>query len=233
MLDPVLNESDIYREWAPPPAWRSVVACCWEQRVVAERVQRVVPDGCGDLLFFGAGGAQVVGMADEVALPSLSAGSWIRGVRIRPEAVAATFGVEGSELRNQTVDLADVVGSRRSRALVADDVMDTWIRSIEPDARVSVAVRLVEHNTVDATATKLGLSGRQLRRIFEVNVGIGPKSFQRVLRFQRFLQRAEVGAPLASAAFEAGYSDQAHMSRDVRGLSGLTPGRLIAERVGS
>jgi AraC-like DNA-binding protein len=227
-----LNESDVYREWAPPPAWRSVVACCWEQRVVTARVQRVVPDGCGDLLLVGADAAQVVGMADEVALPSLSAGTRIHGVRIRPEAVAATFGVEASELRNQTVDLADVLGSRRSRALVIDDAMDAWIRSIEPDARAAVAVRLLERNPVDAAATMLGLSGRQLRRVFEVNVGLGPKSFQRVRRFQRFLQRAEVGAPLASAAFEAGYSDQAHMSRDVRGLSGLTPARLIAERVG-
>src|SRR5262245_48926565 len=111
MLDPVLNESDTYREWAPPPAWRSVVTCCWEQRVVAARVQRVVPDGCGDLLLLADGGAQVVGLADEVALISLAAGTWIRGVRLRPEAVAPAFGVAASELRNQTLDFADVVGA--------------------------------------------------------------------------------------------------------------------------
>ena len=231
MLGGVLNETDTYREWAPPPAWRSVVACCWEQRVGAPRVQRVVPDGCGDVLVFADGRAQVVGLADEAVLVPLDAGTWIRGVRIRPEAVAPAFGVTASELRNQTVDAADVVGARRSRALVTDAMVDAWIQSIEPDARVARAVRLLEADTVDATAVALGLSARQLHRTFDVNVGVGPKSFQRVRRFQRFLQRAETGASLASAAADAGYSDQAHMSRDVRGLSGVTPSRLIAERI--
>jgi len=232
MLGPVLNESDIYREWAPPPAWRAVVACCWEQRVAEARVQRVVPDGCADLLLRETS-AEVVGVADEAALVSLPAGTRIRGVRIRPEAVAPSFGVTASELRNRTVDATDVVGARRSRALVAEPALDDWIQSIEPDARAARAVRLLEVGTVDEAAAALGLSARQLHRIFEVNVGVGPKAFQRVRRFQRFLQRAEAGVPLASAAADAGYSDQAHMSRDVRGLSGLTPARLIAERVAS
>src|ERR1700730_9593969 len=46
----VLNESDLYREWAPPEQWRHAVACVWEQRVVTDRLQRVVPDGHADLL---------------------------------------------------------------------------------------------------------------------------------------------------------------------------------------
>src|SRR5262249_35196346 len=115
----VLNESDTYREWAPPPAWRSVVVCCWEQRVVAPRVQRVVPDGCADLLVRETGDAQIVGLADEVALVPLAAGTRIQGVRIRPEAVAPAFGVTACELRNRTVDAADVVGARHSRALLS------------------------------------------------------------------------------------------------------------------
>lgn len=230
MLDPVLNESDTYREWTPPRAWRAAVACCWEQRVASERVQRVVPDGCGDLLIFADGGAQAVGLADQVALVSLAAGTRIRGVRLRPEAVASAFGVAATELRNQSVDLADVVGARRSGSLLRDGALDAWIRSIEPDARIAAAVRLLDEETVDAAADALGLSGRQLRRVFESAVGLGPKSFQRVRRFQRFLRRAESGASLASSSADAGYSDQAHMSRDVRALSGLSPARLVAQR---
>ena len=230
MLDPVLNESDMYREWSAPPAWRTVVACCWEQRVVGERVQRVVPDGCADLLVLADGRAQVVGLADQVVLVPLPAGTWIRGVRLRPEAVAPAFDVAASELRNQTLDFADVVGARRSRALVRERALDAWIRSIEPDTRVAAAVQLLENDTVDVTAESLGLSGRQLRRVFESTVGLGPKSYQRVVRFQRFLQRAERGEPLASASATAGYADQAHMTREVRRLSGLTPALLVAER---
>jgi methylphosphotriester-DNA--protein-cysteine methyltransferase len=145
--------------------------------------------------------------------------------------VAPAFGVTASELRNRTVDAADVVGTRRSRALRTDASIDAWIGTIEPDARAAVAVGLLEHDNVEATAAALGLSVRQFRRVFECTVGLGPKSFQRVRRFQRFLQRTDAGAPLASAAFDAGYSDQAHMNRDVRDLSGLSPARLVVERV--
>jgi hypothetical protein len=51
-----LNETDAYREWDPPPAWRGMVACLWEQRATIERDQRVVPDGCADVIVsLGAG----------------------------------------------------------------------------------------------------------------------------------------------------------------------------------
>ena len=58
----VLNEADIYREWAPPPRWAHVIACCWEQRVSADRVQRVLPDGHADLLIYESGLIEVVGL---------------------------------------------------------------------------------------------------------------------------------------------------------------------------
>jgi len=225
-----LNESDTYREWAPPPAWRAVVACCWEHEVVATRVQRVVPDGRADLLIENTGAVRVVGLWDEVALPELPAGTRIRGVRLRPEAVAAAFRVDAAELRNQNVDLSDVVGSRRSRDLVDDRALDAWVRGVEPDRRAAAAVRLLERESVDATADALGLSSRQLRRLFDTHVGVGPKTFQRVLRFQRFVQHADEGVPLARAAADAGYSDQAHMSREVLRMSGVTPRHLVRER---
>ena len=74
------------------------------------------------------------------------------------------------------------------------------------------------------------MSARQLRRIVLHATGLGPKAHQRVVRLQRFLSRAEAGAGLARAAAVAGYADQAHMTREVRRLSGLSPAALLAER---
>src|SRR5947208_5485792 len=99
----VLKESDTYREWAPPEAWREVVACCWEQHVGADRVQRVLPDGHADVLLYGSGEVELVGVYDHVALPVLPRDTVIRGIRLRPEAVAAAFRVDASALRNLTL----------------------------------------------------------------------------------------------------------------------------------
>jgi AraC-like DNA-binding protein len=206
------------------------VACCWEQRVTADRVQRVVPDGRADLLIHPSGATQVVGVADEVALPELAAGTWIRGVRFRAEAVAAAFGVTASELTNLTVAGSDLFGERRARRLADSSILDRWVTSIEPEPRAVNAVRLLHSRPVEVTAEELGISVRHLRRVVVANTGLSPKRYQRVVRFQRFLAAAERGAPLATAAAAAGYADQSHLNRDVRALTAVTPRQLLAER---
>jgi AraC-like DNA-binding protein len=229
----VLNEADIYREWEPRPEWRHAVVCCWEQRVAADRVQRVLPDGHADVLIDGSGSMEIVGLHDEVALPRLPKGTWIRGVRLRPEAVAAAFRVTASSLRNLTVPAEDVLGSRRARQLVDARAFDSWIRSVEPNERTSVAVGLLAAYPpveVSDVADQLGMTARQLRRILVAEIGLPPKAYQRVVRMQRFLDVASLRADLAAAAADAGYADQSHLSREVRELSGLTPAQLLDER---
>jgi AraC-like DNA-binding protein len=231
-LDGVLNEEDIYREWAPPPAWRHAVACCWEKRVTADRVQRVVPDGHADLLMYESGAIEVVGLADEVALPTLPAGTWVQGVRIRPEAVAATFRVTASELTNRTIAGDDMFGARRARKLIDQRALDAWLTSVQPDDRTAAATRLLASLPVATAADELGITIRQLRRILVSNIGLAPKPYQRVVRFQRFLAAAECGQGLAAAAADAGYADQAHLTREVRALTAVTPALLLKERLG-
>jgi AraC-like DNA-binding protein len=226
-----LNETDSYREWPPPPAWRHVVRCCWEHGVPAGGVRRILPDGCADLLMFESGACEVVGLYDEVAMPAFAAGTRLRGIRFRPEAVGAAFGVDAAALRNQTVALTDVVGTRRARRIADDRRIDAWIRSVELDRRAVAAVRLLAGELrVEDVSARIGISDRQLRRIVLAETGVGPKVFQRIARLRRLLAAAERGDGLAAAAATAGYSDQAHMTREVVRLSGLTPMALLAER---
>jgi AraC-like DNA-binding protein len=225
-----LDESDVYREWPAPPEWRHAVACLWEQQVVDDRVQRVVPDGHADVLFHDDERVEVVGMADTVALPTLAAGTRIRGVRLRADAVGAAFSTSASSLVNHSLPGEDVFGAHRAHLLVDPRQRDSWIRSIRPDPRVTHAVELLTTRSVAATAELLGVTARQLQRLLGDHVGVSPKVFQRVARFQRFVRLADTGTPLATAAAEAGYADQSHLTRDVGRLSGVTPARLVAER---
>lgn len=206
------------------------MACRWRQRVGVERVQHVVPDGHADLLFSSDGSISVVGVADAAARPTLAAGTRLVGVRLRAEAVGAAFRQPASELVNETVPAEDVLGSRAARRLKDPAGLDHWIRSIEPDRRAAGAVELLEACSVAAAAAHLGITVRQLHRVLRQEVGLAPSTYRRVRRFQRFVRLSDARVGLAAAAAEAGYADQAHLTRDVTRLAGLTPARLVAER---
>ena len=77
----------------------------------------------------------------------------------------------------------------------------------------------------------LGVSERTIRRRCNALFGYGPKTFARILRFQRFIAGAQRAGrlPLSALASVSGYADQAHLSREVRRLSGLTPAAILAQ----
>ncbi|MGI8936600.1 MAG: helix-turn-helix domain-containing protein [Iamia sp.] len=223
-----MDESDMYREWPPPPGWRSTVACLWEQRVGTDLDHRVLPDGCADVIV-GFGGAVAVGLADRGVVHRLAAGSSCRGLRLRPEAVATFFGVPAHELRNMEIPLIDAVGSRRARNLedtVRLGAPDHRL-TVDPPADVANALRLLPRLSVDETAHALGITSRHLLRRLLDHTGLGPKEHQRVTRLRRFL---DDDSHLADAAVSAGYADQSHLTREVARLCGLPPGALRAER---
>jgi len=83
---------------------------------------------------------------------------------------------------------------------------------------------------VERLAAELGIGDRHLRRRFAAAVGYGPKTLHRILRFQFFLRLLGRGpaTDLARLALEAGYADQAHLTRECGRLSGLAPAALLA-----
>jgi AraC-like DNA-binding protein len=200
--------------------------------VAADRVQRVIPDGRADLLVYDSGRLEVTGLHDRVDLPVLPAQTRIWGVRFRPEAVGAAFRTSGESLRNLTISAEDLFGTAQASRLRNHSDLDRWLRGVEPDPRAAAAVRLLASHSVLETADRLGITDRQLRRVMLNTTGMAPKAYQLVLRLQRFLALAPQRPGLARAAADAGYSDQAHLTRDAKTLTGLTPARLLAHQIG-
>lgn len=104
-------------------------------------------------------------------------------------------------------------------------------------ARAAALLRAPVARTGDVAAA-VGLSERQLRRRCHAAAGYGPKTLQRVHRFQRFVRRLDAtsdGAALdlAAIAADAGYADQAHLTRECAALAGLSPSALAASRLRS
>jgi AraC-like DNA-binding protein len=76
-------------------------------------------------------------------------------------------------------------------------------------------------------ADELGVTQRHLSRSFGAWVGLSPKVFARIRRFQHALEVCRrPDSSLAEVAARLGYSDQAHLSHEVRRFSGLSPARL-------
>lgn len=205
-------------------------------------VQRVVPDGCADILVFAHGETLLVGptlAADLVPLPSRA---HVRGLRFRTEALFAALGHPAHELRDRTLPLTALLPDPAARS-VADQVwagrFPDVLRPSPVDARVRHAVSALWSSAaaVSAVADELGVTERHLRRLFLDHTGVAPKAVQRVGRFQRFLRHADTAADaargsLADFAAAAGYADQAHLAREVRELAGLPPSALLRERSG-
>ena len=86
---------------------------------------------------------------------------------------------------------------------------------------------------VSEVADAMGYSPRQLHRRLLPVFGYGPQHLRRVLRLVRAVAAADAGHPWSEVAQRAGFVDQAHLVRDVRGLAGVTPTELLSERVRS
>jgi AraC-like DNA-binding protein len=84
---------------------------------------------------------------------------------------------------------------------------------------------------VNAVASDLGVSARHLRRVFRETVGVSPKAFAKLARFNRALRAAREDARRnwANIAADAGYYDQAHLIAEFRSISGVTPQALLGE----
>ncbi|MBV9310602.1 MAG: helix-turn-helix transcriptional regulator [Solirubrobacterales bacterium] len=237
----VLYETDNYREFNPPATARGAIACIWARRGALAPV-RVLPDGCVDIVWRSEQGAVVAGPDTAAWFADTRPGELIVGARLLPGAGGAALGVPLSELCNQRVELSDLSLDRDGRLGNDADpqqavgllvrMATALVSDRPPDKVVQAGVGRLLHpdQRVDLLADELGFSERHLRRRFRTAVGYGPKTLQRVLRLRRFLARSVAGtahSDLAVAALDAGYSDQAHLARECRLLTGLTPRQLI------
>ncbi|WP_235431156.1 helix-turn-helix domain-containing protein [Rhodococcus aetherivorans] len=101
--------------------------------------------------------------------------------------------------------------------------LDGVDRSVE----TGIASQLGAGASVAEVATSMGWSARRLHRHALRVYGYGPKTLARVLRFRRAVGLARAGRSFSDVAAECGFSDQAHLAREVRALSGVTLGALV------
>jgi AraC-like DNA-binding protein len=119
------------------------------------------------------------------------------------------------------------------RVLVAEEFfIDLGSKRPRFDIVESVAHEIRQQHGVcqiDAVARSAGLSSRTLHRRFKQSVGLSPKIYARIVRFESALQTKATSPKLTwtDIAHEYGYHDQMHMVHDFHSLSADTPSGLL------
>jgi AraC-like DNA-binding protein len=170
------------------------------------------------------------------------------GVHFKPGGAAAILGVPASALRNAVVDLEalwDAEAVRVREQLLQAPSPDAMFRALE-----AALLRRLRHPTCPAVAyalkrftqapddltvaqvaDEIGFSRRHFIAQFTGQVGLTPKRFCRVRRFQRALGEVQKRRPLAwaSIANSCGYYDQAHFIHDFQEFCGMAPTRFAEQ----
>lgn len=215
-----------YAEATPGRGLRSSVDRFWRLESNASGAQRVLPDGCVDVIVdLRSGRARVVGAMTKPLITTGSAASYL-SVRFKPGTASRFLGVPMNALTDQTIELRDLghfdaFDNARNVAELSNALLR---RAEERSPRIEHAVRLLNagHST-SSVAKALEWSRQHLRRVFEAHVGLSPKQFACVARMQRTLITLQnTDQSLAEAATTLGYSDQSHLARELRLLVGAT-----------
>jgi AraC-like DNA-binding protein len=233
-----------YRQQPSAARPTGVVAWTWLGEAAWPRPLRLIPDGCVDVSWDGHAVTVTPAVAAPLIVP-LVANGVTAGVRLRPHAAVAVLGRPAPTLTDP-VPLADLWPRDEVDRLLADldgttpadagvrlgDAIARHARRPEnrPDPLLAALVaRLANSATVADAAHEVGASTRDLRRRCRVDLALAPKDLHEILRLHRAL-RVLGHRGLASVAAEAGYCDQAHLSRQTRKLAGTTPSRLARDR---
>jgi AraC-like DNA-binding protein len=171
------------------------------------------------------------------------------GVQFRPGGAFPFFGVPSSETHNLHIPLDAFWGNFakevRERLLGARSDTETF-QILENALLARTRGTLERHPAVAFALTQfqsassmravgdvtecIGLSARRFVEVFQKEVGLTPKLFCRVRRFQKVLRtiRSGKGLEWTEIALSCGYYDQAHFNHDFRAFSGINPSTYVA-----
>lgn len=174
------------------------------------------------------------------------------GVYFKAAGANAFVPVAMSELTDTAVAVNDVWGTAGARLAAnlcemdeadrIDHLESVLLTQLAHDRRLTTSVDvqrlakdILRHRgrvTVEAMAHAAGVSRQHLTREFRERIGIAPKLYSRLARFQSGLTCAGAHSRIdwAGAAADMGYADQSHMIAEFRQFSGLTPQALASGR---
>ncbi len=218
---------------------------------VAHRLERILPSGEMSIIVNLTGGAFRVGgetfpgalvcgaFAEYFAIDTAQQ-AYTLGIHFKPGGAAPFLRLPASELEQKHVALGDLWGAdagemhekllaargAEERFGIVEQALRRRLGARDPHPAVTFAIRQIERQTsVAKLANGAGLSAKRFAEVFRNDVGLTPKRYSRIRRFQGALRRLQEGKPVewVDFALACGYYDQAHFIHDFQAFSGLNP----------
>lgn len=246
LTKPVPARATGYFHELPAPAFLcGTFSSTWIHRMPETSAPPVIvtPDGTIDLQWIDRT-FRVAGPDKDPMIENLPAGTTVVGFRFQPAAAATWLGVSANQIVGQRLSLQELWGPRargiagkvRDHQNIAEliaaleSAMGDFSKNAPTNEPMRAAYNLILAGPPPGVALvpwlgrTLAMSERTLRRRFDESFGYGPKTLDRILRYQRFLSMVRLSPGSAAIlAVEAGYSDQPHLVRESRRLAGCTP----------
>jgi AraC-like DNA-binding protein len=164
----------------------------------------------------------------------------------QPQGLMQFFNFPLSELCNRNVSLKDInrqagrdleekmsmAATFQQRVSIVETYLFEWLKNNFDDfhfRRINHIAELIKQTygniNVAQMASEACLSRKQFERIFAEHIGISPKQYLKIIRFQSaiFLKQKNNNLNMTELSYESGYFDQSHFINDFKSLSGLTP----------
>lgn len=204
--------------------------------------------GDGRTLELGAGQGFLAGVHLRPALSASAGRQSGMQVQLPLSSLQLLTGLPMQQLQDQVVALDEVLpaGAARlfqrlpdlpglqARVRLLDDALCGLLDGRRLDRRDQAALALLQDKPeldIMDVADRVGLSRKQLTQRITRLVGVGPRSYRRLLRFQQVSQwlRGQAGAAVdwAHLAQRSGYCDQSHLHREFREFAGLSPAQCL------
>jgi len=166
-------------------------------------------------------------------------------VVLKPFALNSLFGIPAAELNDGIFLPSDLVGAEaipferkmaKSKSLraVIDTIESFLFEHFQKGSGLNPgllsSLELINRHDglirMDDLLKKLKVNERQLERLYHRQIGITPKKFMNIIRFQHFLKifrSLSADSKLTTAVYQAGYYDQAHLNNYFKAMTGITP----------
>jgi AraC-like DNA-binding protein len=225
------------------------VDCLWAYEAYGRGYarERVLPNGGSEIVFVlddARARPVVCGAHSESFVIEVASRPTLLGVHFKPGGALPFHKVPADELLNRHVALDALWGGLASEIEDRLHEARTWaarFRIVEtallarlakppaPHPAVAFAENAIQSaphaQTIGRLTERIGLSPRRFIEVFTGSVGLTPKVFARVRRFQRVLTLIDRNEDIdwADVAVAGGYYDQAHFIHDFRAFSGINP----------